>query len=138
VSIAHSGADYLAPDYGRWVPSYDFLKLYGAYQNLKIWYFGYMYHWHSGHAARYVDAADDAAASHVCEDDTIIAPSAALHVMLGLLVHSQAASRHQASKRSASDGVRPTLSAAGVAEANVVATIALGALQLPTQSIIIC
>jgi hypothetical protein len=25
----------------RGVPSYDFLKLYGTYQNLKIWYFGY-------------------------------------------------------------------------------------------------
>ena len=23
------------------MPSYDFLKLYGTYQNLKIWYFGY-------------------------------------------------------------------------------------------------
>jgi hypothetical protein len=23
------------------VPSYDFFKLYGSYQNLKIWYFGY-------------------------------------------------------------------------------------------------
>ena len=29
----------------RVVPSYDFLKLYGTYQNLKIWYFGYHSSW---------------------------------------------------------------------------------------------
>jgi hypothetical protein len=32
-------------DLTRGVHSYDFLKLYGTYQNLKIWYFGYRCGW---------------------------------------------------------------------------------------------
>jgi hypothetical protein len=59
--------------------------------------------------------------------EMILAPLALLHVMLGLLVHSQAASTSH--PNGTSDGVQSTLSAAGVVEANLVAT-ALGALQL--------
>ena len=56
-----------------------------------------------------------------------LAPLAVLHVMLGLLVHSQAASTSH--PNGTSEGGRSTLSAAGVAETNLVATT-LGALQL--------